>query len=94
MFLKDTITEYIYDCRIRKLSPRTVDNYTKQLGYFSKYLEDNYAVTLGEGVIIVSPDRVNTHYCGRLMKIRNEHRSAMYFNRYRTLFQHIKDDPQ
>lgn len=53
-----------------------------------------WLVTLGEGVIIVSPDRVNTHYCGRLMKIRNEHRLAMYFNRYRTLFQHIKDDRQ
>lgn len=50
MFLKDTITEYIYDCRIRKLSPRTVDNYTKQLGYFSKYLEDNYAVVHLESV--------------------------------------------
>ena len=34
MDLKDAMTEYSFDCRIRKLSPKTIDNYMKQLRYF------------------------------------------------------------
>jgi len=37
MYLKDAMNEYAFDCRIRKLSPRTLDNYTKQLRYFEEY---------------------------------------------------------
>lgn len=38
------MNEYAFDCRIRKLSPRTLDNYTKQLRYFEEYLLDNYGI--------------------------------------------------
>ena len=44
MYMKDAIAEYGFDCRIRKLSPRTIDNYTKQLRYFQVYLEQTHAV--------------------------------------------------
>ena len=37
MYLKDAMNEYAFDCRIRKLSPRTLDNYSKQLRYFEEY---------------------------------------------------------
>ena len=33
MYMKDAIAEYGFDCRIRKLSPKTIDCYTKQLRY-------------------------------------------------------------
>ena len=36
MYMKDAIAEYGFDCRIRKLSPNTVNNYTKQLRYFQE----------------------------------------------------------
>ncbi len=45
MFMKDAIAVYGFDCRIRKLSPKTIDCYTKQLRYFQEYLEQNHAVT-------------------------------------------------
>lgn len=38
MYMKDAIAEYGFDCRIRKLSPKTIDCYTKQLRYFQEYL--------------------------------------------------------
>ena len=48
--MKDAIAEYGFDCRIRKLSPKTIDCYTKQLRYFQEYLEQNHAVTYLEQV--------------------------------------------
>lgn len=45
MYLKDAMNEYAFDCRIRKLSPRTLDNYTKQLRYFEEYLLENYGMS-------------------------------------------------
>ena len=38
------MTEYSFDCRIRKLSPKTIDNYMKQLRYFQTYLEEVYGI--------------------------------------------------
>ena len=29
------IQEFGFDCKIRKLSPKTIENYQKQLGYLS-----------------------------------------------------------
>ena len=45
MYLKDAMTEYSFDCRIRKLSPKTIDNYMKQLRYFQTYLEEVHGIT-------------------------------------------------
>ena len=45
MYLKDAMTEYSFDCRIRKLSPKTIGNYMKQLRYFQTYLEEVHGIT-------------------------------------------------
>ena len=42
MYMKDAIAEYGFDCRIRKLSPKTIDCYTKQLRY--QGFAEQYAV--------------------------------------------------
>ena len=39
------MTEYSFDCRIRKRSPKTIDNYMKQLRYFQTYLEEVHGIT-------------------------------------------------
>ena len=31
------IQEFRFDCKIRKLSPKTIDNYRKQLEYLHRY---------------------------------------------------------
>ena len=36
--------EFIFDCKVRDLAPRTVRNYEKQLGYFIRYLKEAQGV--------------------------------------------------
>ena len=36
------IQEFGFDCKVRKLSPKTIDNYSKQLRYFQRYLQSEF----------------------------------------------------
>lgn len=42
MQFEEAIREYGFDCKIRKLSAKTIDNYQKQLRYLQRYLEQEY----------------------------------------------------
>ena len=44
MLMKELKTEFIFDCKIRDLAPRTVKNYEKQLNYFVRFLEEAQSV--------------------------------------------------
>ena len=44
MFIKTLSKEFIFDCQVRDLAPRTIRNYEKQLGYFVRYLEEAQGV--------------------------------------------------
>ena len=44
MFMKELKQEYIFDCKIRDLAPRTVQNYEKQLDYFIRFLDESQDV--------------------------------------------------
>lgn len=44
MQFEEAIREYGFDCKIRKLSAKTIDNYQKQLRYLQRYLEQEYGV--------------------------------------------------
>ena len=37
--MKGFVREYLFDCKVRNLAPRTIHNYEKQLDYFSRYLK-------------------------------------------------------
>lgn len=50
MLLKDLLLEFEFNCQVRKLSPRTVDNYKKQIQYLLNFLEQEYSVTVLEEV--------------------------------------------
>ena len=73
MYMKDAIAEYGFDCRIRKLSPKTIDNYTKQLRYFQVYLEQTHAVTHLEEV-------KKAHIKSFLAMMDNKNRKPQYIN--------------
>ena len=73
MYMKDAIAEYGFDCRIRKLSPKTIDCYTKQLRYFQEYLEQNHAVTYLEQV-------KKAHIKSFLAMMDNKNRKPQYIN--------------
>ena len=44
MQFSEAIMEYSFDCKIRKLSAKTIENYQKQLRYLQRYLEQEYNV--------------------------------------------------
>lgn len=50
MQLRDAIEEFRLDCIVRKLSDRTVANYTKQLKYLARYLEGHFQITTLEEI--------------------------------------------
>ena len=63
MKMDDAIVEFGFDCKVRKLSTKTVANYQKQLRYIGKYLKDRQCdKQSGEGCQIhsggaISPSR-------------------------------------
>ena len=46
MSISDLVKEFIFDCKIRELSPRTIHNYEKQLKQFELFLLGSSVVTL------------------------------------------------
>lgn len=50
MEINVVIQEFGFDCKIRKLSPKTIENYQKQLTDLQRYLADEHNTTLIEAV--------------------------------------------
>ena len=48
--LDEAIQEFEFDCKIRHLSPKTIDNYKKQLWYFERFLANELSITSVENV--------------------------------------------
>lgn len=44
MHFSDAITEYCFDCKVRKLSPKSISNYQKQLKYLQRYIEQEFQI--------------------------------------------------
>lgn len=44
MLFQDAILEFGFDCKVRKLSPKSINNYQKQLRYLQNYLEQEYRI--------------------------------------------------
>ena len=38
MLLADACTEYVFSCKVRRLSEKTIDNYRKQILYWNRYM--------------------------------------------------------
>lgn len=48
MLFQDAILEFGFDCKVRKLSPKSINNYQKQLRY-QEYCEKRWAYLNGSG---------------------------------------------
>ena len=44
MTMREAIQEFGFDCKIRKLSQKTISNYQKQLKYLQRFLESEFGV--------------------------------------------------
>lgn len=45
MLLSSIRDEFVFHCQTRKLSPRTVRNYEKQINYLLRFLEQEHDIT-------------------------------------------------
>lgn len=50
MVMDEAIREYGFDCKVRKLSPKTIDNYEKQLKYLQRFLLSEFQIQNVEDV--------------------------------------------
>ena len=50
MTLDEAAKEFEFDCKIRHLSPKTIDNYGKQLRYLQRFLEKEFSISTVEDV--------------------------------------------
>ena len=50
MTMAEAIQEFGFDCKIRKLSPKTIANYQKQVKYLQRYLGNELGVTEVEAI--------------------------------------------
>ena len=89
MFLSTISEEFIFNCQCRKLSHRTIKNYTKQISYLLNFLINQHQITNAEEV-------ETQHIKQFLMKIRKKGRSVNYFNDllkvYKVLFRYAYDE--
>ena len=73
MLLSVIKNEYLFNCQCRKLSERTIKNYSNQIEYLLKFLETEKGVTDIENV---TPQYIKEF----LMKMRQSGRTIRYFN--------------
>ena len=50
MQIREVITEFHFDCQVRKLSPKTIALYDLQLEYLAAYMENVTGITIIEEV--------------------------------------------
>lgn len=73
MIFQDAIVEFGFDCKVRKLSPRSIDNYQKQLRYLQNYLLEEYGIK--------NVEQVRTaHIKMFLAMMDDKHRKPRYIN--------------
>lgn len=89
MHFSDAITEYSFDCKVRKLSAKTIGNYQKQLRYLQRYLEQDFQVREVEEVR-------SFHIKQFLSMMDDKGRKARYINDllkvFKTFFNYLKKE--
>ena len=89
MTMDDAIQEFGFDCKIRKLSPKTIDNYRKQLKYLYRYLKSEFQI---DNVEEIKPFHIKQF----LSYMDDKGRKARYINDllkvFKTFFNYLKKE--
>lgn len=96
MLFRDAVTEFHFDCQVRKLSAKTIKLYDRQLEYLAAYIEKADGVTMLEDVRSVHIKRflVGKAEAGRKPQYINDLLKAFkVFFKYCVQEEHIKTDP-
>ena len=96
MQLRDAIQDFMLECKVRRLVPRTIDNYGKHLRYLTDYLTTEYQLEKLEDVksahikkflLIKEEQGCKPHYINDLLKVFKT------FFRYCAEEEYIKSNP-
>ena len=89
MHFSDAITEYCFDCKVRKLSPKSISNYQKQLKCLQRYMEQEFQIKNVEDVR-------SFHIKSFLSMMDDKERKARYINDllkvFKTFFNYLKKE--
>ena len=89
MMLDKAAKEFEYDCKIRHLSPKTIDNYGKQLRYLQRFLEKEFSISSIEDV---KPSHIKRF----LAMMDDAGRKPQYINDllkvYKTFFNYLESE--
>lgn len=89
MFMSEAIQEFGFDCKIRKLSPKTISNYQKQLKYLQRYMDSEFGVKEVEAIKSI-------HIKQFLAMKDDQGRKARYINDllkvFKTFFNYMKKE--
>ena len=106
MLLSDIRDEFVYHCQTRKLSPRTIRNYEKQIDYLLRFLHNEHGISVisdvnprhvREFLLTMSRAGRSTNYVNDLLKAfkHRKRRQSNYANAYqRNRQQNHPDDKQ
>lgn len=91
MFMSEAITEFGFDCKIRKLSSKTITNYQKQLKYLQRYLESEFGVK--------KVDAIKSIHIKQFLAMKDyQGRKARYINDllkvFKTFFNYMKKEAE
>lgn len=96
MQIREAITEFHFDCQVRKLSPKTIALYDRQLEYLAAYMEQTTGITIIEEVRSIHIKRflVGKADAGRKPQYINDLLKAFkVFFKYCVQEGHIQTDP-
>lgn len=96
MLFRDAVTEFHFDCQVRKLSAKTIKLYDRQLEYLAAYIEKADGIMMLEDVRSVHIKRflVGKAEAGRKPQYINDLLKAFkVFFKYCVQEEHIKTDP-
>jgi len=83
MLLSDIRDEFVFHCQTRKLSPRTIRNYEKQIDYPLRFLHNEHGISV---ISDVNPRHVREF----LLTMSRAGRSTNYVNDLLKAFKHRK----
>ncbi len=61
MLLKTAVKDFLLDCKVKKLSPKTIHNYSLQLEYWQRYWQEGHQLVNLEDV---SANHIKCGYSG------------------------------
>lgn len=89
MLLRDAAKEFEFNCKCRKLSDKTIQNYSKLISYLLEYLKNNHMVLTLEDV---RPAYIKAY----IMKLQEQGKKPQYINdqikAFKVLFRYLYEE--